>query len=462
MATLKGPDLNRRSNKSLTERDLETRLRRIEKDMTVLKSQNIDMNGRRVINARPSRNDHDYIIRQELSNAVESIRRQILNLDTDPDPGPDDLQQYALSYNVQRLNYGAASITDLVISKEGVQVDVSDRNIDGVYVVAACIDELDLGQHSIITVIPNLVNENAIVVTGLPTSWAVGDFICINDPSTSIIGRTSHEIFKITAIVGPAVTLVRDGSDPGILTSWFGTPKANHLGIYKAYKVEPINIAFPVRSGVFVNPSIRSGFAERLDLIIPNVCIVGLYVAIYNEGGFGRWTTKLLSTGLLSANSWESGDTSSRCPGLRTLNGAAYYISTTGTLSIGTESDYSIRPNDNSPIRCIWGYLDTAGVTTGSTDPVVTVEFIEVDEDTLVETVIETFNFYTGEIISGEVAYRPETRQLPYAPKPDLIGDNATYHWPIPTLNSSKRYKTKITGVGADTAGTNLVTVIST
>lgn len=455
------PNLDSRGKRTLTEKDLEGRIRRLEKQLVALSSLNVDMNGRRVINAKPSRHDHDYIIRQELDNAVENIRQQFVAIKP-PTVVPDDLSKYTLDYVVKRINYGSFSLDEIALYLGSDQVNVSDVDVDGLYVVAACIDEVNLRGHTIITAIPSVVNTNVIVVTGLPTNWSVGDFILINDESSFLGIVYSYEIFRITNITGPAVTLERDGSDAGTLTSWFGTYKANHFGGYRAYKVDPINVAFPFKSNVFVNPTIRSGFAERADIVIPNVCVAGVYAAIYNDRGFGRWVSLSLATGKLVANSWESGDTDSRCPGLRTCNDGAYYIFTIGTLTLNAESDITIRPNSTSGIRCVWGYLNTAAETTGSTDPVATVQLIEIDEDTLVETVIETIQFYTGEIVSGNPSYPPETRQLPYNPKPDLLDDNADYHWPIPAFSADKRYKTKVTAIGEDVAGEDLVVVVST
>lgn len=455
------PNLDSRSKRNLTEKDIENRLRRMEKQLTALSSLNVDMNGRRVINAKPSRHDHDYIIRQELDNVEQSVRQQILNITKPPTVVPDDLTKYQLTYTIKRINYGSFSLDNIILSLGGTQVNVGDVDIDGLYVVAACIDETNLRGHTVLTAIPSLINSNVVVVTGLPTNWNVGDYILINDESTFLGIVYSYEIFKITAIVGPTVTLERDGSAPGVFNSWFGTPKANHLGGYRAYKVDPINVAFPFKSNVFINPTVRSGFAERADFIIPNSCVAGIYAAIYNDNGFGNWVSTGLATGKLLANSWESGDSTAKCPGLRTLNGGAYYTGLAGTLTAGQEFDFDVRPNVNSPIRCVWGYLKTAAQTAGSTTPVLTVQLIEINESTLAETVIETVEFYTGQLVSGNPSYKPETRQLPYNPLTSLAGDTTT-SWPISILRGDRKYKYKVITVGADAPGTSLVMVVST
>jgi hypothetical protein len=452
-----------RDRKEQDIQNLQAELRKVRDTLASLTSQNVDMSGRRTINAKHSRHDHDYIIKAELNNAVEQVKKIIFQ-ETKP-PVKIDLGQFVLTYDVNRLNYGSLSLTDIVITKDGEVANIADVPISGIYVVAACIDETrleDTQNEILIAAIPNLQNEITFTVVGIaPTGWVVGDYIVINNRSIGITSSCSFEILKITAIVGPLVTAVRDGSDASEFFSWFGTPKSFHFGNLYAYKVDVLNFPFEFKSNVLYNPSSKTGFAERADLVIPNVCVVGVAAALYNEDGFGRWTENLLSTGYLFANPWESGDSDSRCPGLRTLNGAAGYILTTGTLVSGTESDFTYRPNETMPVRCLWGYLGTAAETTGSTDPVVTVEIIEINEATLVETVIEEIEFYTGEIVSGNTSYAPETRQLPYNPKPDLIGDNASNNWPVPLLRADRRYKTKITAIGADVAGANLAIVLS-
>jgi len=444
---------------------IEAELRKIRDTLTSLTSQNIDMHGRRVTNARPSRNDHDYIIRAELWNAIESVRQVVR--DARP-PAVIDIGKYQLSWTTERLNYGSFTLSDITISQNGAIVPMADIPVDGIYVVAACVDETRITetQNEILAAtIPGLDQTNTVVVTGLsPTGWNVGDFILFNDRGLlGGLGLYAFEIFRIESIIGPAVTLSRIDDEPGINFSWFGTPKSAHVGAFYAYRAEVLNFPFEFKSGILENPSSRTGYAERADIIAPNMCVVGIAAALYNSEGFGTWVSEALGTPLLGRQTWEGNNSDSISPGLRTLNGAAYYVSTNGTLSIGLESDISIRPNEDSPVRCLWGYLETAGVTTvaAATDAVVTVEIIEVDETTLVETVIETVNFVSGAIVSGPTLYSPEDQQLPYNPDPSLTGDKASYTWPVPILDSSKRYKTKVTGIGADTSGASLVIVLS-
>lgn len=439
-------------------KSLENEIRQIRNQLTPLLSQNIDINRRRVINASPSHNDNDYIIRRELFDAIPpEVRRGVRQL--------TDLKQYQIEYNVKRINYGSLSLDNIDILKNGERINISDIDVDGLYVVAACVDEINFQTyqyHATGINIGSSAVEFSITFDSAPTNWEVGFYVVINNRIPNNIARFfAFEIFLITAINGTSVTFRRDGSSIDILVSWFGTPKTTHDGSFYFYKVDVLNFPFEFKSNILFNPSSRTGYAERADLIIPNVCCIGVSAVLYNQGGLGNLKTTCLSTGLDTPNQWESGDSASRCPGLRTLNGAAYLLPTSGELSVDLESDWTIRPNDNSPIRCLWGYVDIAPVTSGSILPVCTIQIIEINESTLVETVIETIEFYTGQLVSGLVAYPPETRQLPYNPKPNLVGDLASNQWPIPALKSNRRYKSKVTAIGSNTPGSNLIVVFS-
>ena len=415
----------------------------------------IDIRGRRVVNASPAIHDNDYILRRQLPQFVQ----EDLQIDTDP-----SLEGLHVVSVPKRLDFGALTLDDIRVYNGDDIVDLSDITVRGLYVICPSVSEVDFSTQYTISEIADVSDEITVTLTAVnasPTALEVGDYIFIND-YTLVNGRYKYEILRIDAINGSVYTLNR--RSPHRLSdseAWFGTRRENHASGLIAYRIDPINIAFSFKSGLFANPSSKSAFAERVDCIIPNVCIPSYSVAIYNNTSISKWTTTTLWTTPTSTNSWETTDVIS--PGFRTLNGAVYHNPISGTLTQNQETRYSIPANDNSPLRVLYASVETAPEESAaaSTDDILTVQVIEVDPSDDSETVIETIGFRKSEKISGDPLFKPEDRQIGFNTLPNLLGESTSATWPPPYLKKGFRYKAKVTRVGADTAGSDLVVMLA-
>ena len=322
----------------------------------------------------------------------------------------------------------------------------------------------------------------AVLVVELGRQFAVGDYILWNDP-TVVAGVCGYEIDQITAIVPideTSATLTVSRSAPG------GQPdQAQYSSPLDAHS----NVAFyRLINKLFVASANPDPGPQILKYAWDNMTVAAVTALI---PGAPPYTINLASVPFVVGTTNLNPLTNPTCPGLRTMNGAAYTnLGISGPLSLGLTSSARVSVQAHESIRTVYAKVLVAptGPTTFNGDAnaciVIYVCFIS---PAGVVGLVDTLVIDTGMFNSYSASNVPDGRQMPFHALWPFNAPNAD--WPpnrLPAcggaLSSAGLLQLPITPdgsstvlfapdgaldfivaqIGTSTAGANLVVTIQT
>jgi len=443
----------------------------MQNELDTLRSKNVDIHGRRVINASHAIHDHDYIIKRQLDEALAALQEE-----AEVDEG---LGNVTVNFTPSRDNYGIVTLNEIkfIDLQTGALVPSIGKVISGLHVILAAVDENTTYVQRRVAFGTDEIADPAIISVGETLcsegTFRDGDYILFNNNNPSPVpGLRSFEIGKIlSGASSNQWTVERTPLDVLADTrrSYFGTAKSAQGSGINIYKVNLYNFEFSFRQDLWsTNELTLSGYPDKVEMVIPNRCVVGIAAAVYNRSGFGSWTNFPVGSKTNEAQSWELNGHPT--PGIRTLNGAAYYIPAAGTLTEGKLSDFKLPVYDLSPYRVIYGYVQTPPIADTSDSALkVNVKYrtfvgiAESGEFIFDEVTIETIEWPSNSLFSwlgseGE----PRLRQTPYNPEQTLVCEPTDSKWPNYLLVPDGELYFEIETVGDIQAGADLMVVVGT
>lgn len=318
-------------------------------------------------------------------------------------------------------------------------------------------------------VVPVTLSSKALVAAGSGTFGVPGDFFLINDPSWDEIDRRvpdvfippveypvnqrSYEIVQLISISGsgPSQTyrFSRTFTDTasGLVTpegySLGGTLMCPHVAGTKIFKMKEKTFTHKVAPKSFSNLSIP----VRYDDVLPSVVLSVLNVQIHNE--FGWSTVRTYPT--FHDSPWKDYP----CPGLRTLDGAAYIMQIPGDIVNGVQF-VPLKVQVWAAIRNIYAYTSVA--PTGDNVVIAVKYYTEGNAP----TVIATLTIQADNLLSYDPLDPPTARRMPYPNAPAVDWATPPDIWPIQIMEGDAYITFTVTQVGSGTPGTDLTVVVQT
>lgn len=446
------------------------------------KSLNLDINRRRVINASPAEQDHDYIIKAQL----DEIKEEVFKYTRKPsEAGPTKPRD--ISFSVKRRHYGMITLEDIqAINKDGDASRDTD-SITELHCIVPSVDETDLLEGELTSPIdsstdPHDINWNT--TSGRLTSiFEQYDFLVMNNIEKSPDpDYRSYEIVQLTEKPGFNYGTIKRAFNSITPTgeAHFGSKKSAHPAGTKFYKLEMKHFTLKVTADSLGTSSGQtpSRLPERFDMPWPSRCCAAVVAAFSNNDRFGNWKYVNLGSRIdLSGPQFAENDYPP-APGLRTLNGASYFIPSLGgcgglDLAVGGTADATIQAQDFASVRTIYAYVKIAPENTAATkdclNPGIKIQ-VNLTKPWLLDdagdpTVIplETLYIFHDEFKSyQEITDPPRKRQMPYMIDEDDACDTDMEAWPRPIVWQDGELDFIIEKVGDVVAGQDLMVIVQT
>lgn len=323
---------------------------------------------------------------------------------------------------------------------------------------------------------------NAKATAALGRQWAIGDFIIWNDP-TIVAAAFSYEIDQIVDIVATDAThamfkLQRAASNAPAGGAQYGSLKNAHAGIN----------FWRLINKVFVPDNITSAGPQPLRFLWDQMCVAAVTAWI---GGQQNTTVNLAPLPYIPGGTTPDPRNTPPCPGLRTMNGAAYTnLGLQGNVAVNATAIARVPIQAWESIRTVYGFVRTApvGATTfnGNVNAAIVIYVVYIDLAGNVG-LVDTLVINTAQTNSYVTANEPDGRQMPYHPfwpttspgfdwPPNLLptvtsGLDANGNLVVPlTFSSASAVLLKPDGfldfavaqVGITTAGANLIVTVQT
>ena len=291
--------------------------------------------------------------------------------------------------------YAMFTIEPFAVTSNAAGVDEVDFN-------AFSIDETDIGFYGT----ASAVTSNTATTTMFPTltnnsrfgrTFGVGDYFMWNDAAGIASSTGNYEICQILSTASSTST----GSSWIVSRGQLGSPVTLHTAGVLFYRLIPRVFTAAAKEDSFgVEPN--NGIPTFWEWAWANKCVVAVAATARGAGADG--TTTITN---LAPSSVGTGNVA--YPGLRTMNGAAYALTATGTLTVGQTADQRISVQSYHSIRTVYGLLRTAPV--GATLKVY-VFYITPDRGTA--GLIDYIQFVTGSFASYPSGAHPAGQVMPY------------------------------------------------
>ncbi len=328
-------------------------------------------------------------------------------------------------FTVLREQYAMLTINDTELTQDEGIGSLKQMNFFG-----PSIDDTDPGFYWGLGACPatgNVVNVgiSANNPSRFPGRYiGVGDFGVWNDPP-------NYEIDQVTAISGNVVTLQR--VNPAVFTpsgqAYFGSPKTAHTG-GNFYRLEPKMFSEIIKPNAFGTAMpIQAGLPAKYEWAYANKTLVSLTSQAIGDAGVGPlYTLPLVPTGVATVP---------KCPGYRTLNGAAYHIGCAGALSVGQVADFRIKFQAWESLRTLYAYLGTApaDASAGSNDDLVTLAVVYITPDGATAGLLDVLGIKKDLLVSYASNDLPDGRQMPYHLAVNPVGSIDVAQWTATTAS---------------------------
>lgn len=291
--------------------------------------------------------------------------------------------------------YAMFTIEPFAVTSNAAGVDEVDFN-------AFSIDETDLGLYgtasavssssATTSVFPSITNSSRFGRT-----FSVGDYIIWNDAAAVSSSTGNYEICQILS----SASSTASGSSWVVSRGQLGSPVTLHTSGVVFYRLIPRVFTAVTKEDSFgVEPN--NGIPTFWEWAWANKCVCAVAATARGAGADG--TTTITN---LAPSSVGTGNVA--YPGLRTMNGAAYALTATGTLTVGQTADQRITVQSWHSLRTIYGVVRTSPV---GADLKISVVYISHDRSTA--ALIDALVIKDGTFISYPPGTLPQTRQMPY------------------------------------------------
>lgn len=291
--------------------------------------------------------------------------------------------------------YAMFTIEPFAVTSNAAGVDEVDFN-------AFSIDETDLSLYGTASAVTSNTASTTISPTITNSSrfgrvFAIGDYFMFNDAGGIASGTGNYEICQILSTSSSTST----GLNWIVTRGQLGSPVGSHTSGCVFYRMIPRVFTAATKEDSFgVEPN--NGIPTFWEWAWANKMVGAVAATARGAGADG--TTTITN---MAPNTVGTGYVA--YPGLRTLNGAAYALTATGTLTVGQTADQRITVQSWHSIRTVYGIVRTAPV--GATLKI-SVCYITPDRGTA--ALIDNLLFVTGSFVSYPPAHPPHTQVMPY------------------------------------------------
>lgn len=208
------------------------------------------------------------------------------------------------------------------------------------------------------------VEFTATMVEPAGASFAIGDFILMNNPATNTVrpGYRSYEVMKILGRGGNAFTATRHFVGAPAEEAMFGSLISAHPNGTRFFKVQIHPFQVDLRSNEFEAGSNLPPVEIRG---LSQACVVGIAAYLMNSAGAGNPAFR--STASITYPVPATDLTTPPAPGMRALIGAQYILPMFGTLAVGQMMTKRVAVSETTGLRAVWGDVKTAPVGAGGT-----------------------------------------------------------------------------------------------
>lgn len=336
-----------------------------------------------------------------------------------PDPG-------TLTFTPALHEYGSISLEELAITGG------TPNTLDSVTVFPVFVDELTSDVWAEISSDPGTsdpanitvsYNPNRTTPAG-PADFGVGDFVVFNEAG-------KYEVAQITALSGTSWTLQRHWPGDSAGNAIFGSLRQGHASGTRIYRLATREFTFAASRGSYDEETGITSVPDRLDIALPNACVVALVASPIHGGAYGPWTYYNLSLPTL--------------PGFRTCVGARYTFEIGGSLAADQVPPVPVRVGYSSSYRVAYAEVGTAPVGAS----LLLKLRVSLDSGSTWSDV-ETLTIAAGAKRSFDASTQPpEPRRSPYSGS-----------WPFQRLFQEYLLNIQVTQVGSTTPGSDLMVTV--